>query len=310
LDAYAKAGKALEAQAIIDRIEELYRLDPINNVKPEKRCYTCVISAWSRSRGGNYAGKMADGILTKLENMYEETSDEDLRPNVRSYFSVIEAWSRAANPRAAKNILLKMKQKSKSSVFTRENWEDDIRPNRFCYTSVIQGYARVPRVGMAVEGYKLYQMMINDYKDGVAAAKPDAHVYSALINLCASVGRIEGISREIHSRERRHALTMAFDILDELRSQSHSYVKPNCRVYGCIIKACRYLSQDRKEMKHLLEIVWKKCCEDGLVSDAIFEQMQWACNGIFLEEILKDRDVVSVFSLPVEWRRNVKRNVY
>jgi pentatricopeptide repeat protein len=90
LIAWAKIGEAAKAEALL---EEMCSANSI--VSPDKRSFSAVISAWSRS-GDQAAGEKAESWLRKMQS----TKDPRCQPDKITYTNVIQTWSKSTDPSA------------------------------------------------------------------------------------------------------------------------------------------------------------------------------------------------------------------
>ena len=98
VDAYAKIGDPEGAEAILRRLENLWKAGN-EKVKPDTILYHTVIDAWARS-GKRDAPKRAEAILQHMEQLNQQ-GHEDIYPDTISYSAVINAWAKSREKGAA-----------------------------------------------------------------------------------------------------------------------------------------------------------------------------------------------------------------
>jgi len=78
---------ASRAQSILTRMENMHSEGSMPTLKPDKKCYTCVLNAWSRSRQPNKA-QQACALLQKIESLYKD-GNEEFKPDLCLYKTVM-----------------------------------------------------------------------------------------------------------------------------------------------------------------------------------------------------------------------------
>ena len=154
LHSYAKAGKAKQAQAMLEKLLQRQRAkgqpgqpqegtSPASSLstaaRPDQQSFNTVISAWSKS-------KDPDAPL-RAEALMELMKDWSIQPTVVTYGSLINCWAnsnRQDSAERAEQILKEMQQqhrqeeKEKGSAGTTPA----IKPNLVCYNAVLKGWAK------------------------------------------------------------------------------------------------------------------------------------------------------------------------
>jgi pentatricopeptide repeat protein len=98
IHAYAKHGKAEEAERILPSMEARLKAEPTGAVRPNLKTFTAVINAWSNAGQGLRGAQMAEAARKRLEDWYTTLKDEDLRINVKLLSTLMHAWAKSDSP--------------------------------------------------------------------------------------------------------------------------------------------------------------------------------------------------------------------
>lgn len=272
----ADKDSAIQAERILNRLEELNRADTIT--------YNLVINAFSKSSLPDSTIR-AEKVLNRMETFYQKQRDSvkqwsqcvgkastltvenqnlleecgvfdaefggkkvpsiTVKPNVRTYSTVIDAYSRTANENidgaeAGQALLEHLRTLYESTG------DEELKPNVISYNSVINAWAKTGTVYGAETAMKLLITMENE---GIA----DVISYNAVIHAWARCGskdsgdRAEGVLQRMKDRA---AIADEEDFehdgdskeerqvlqFDRIFSSQASF-KPNIRTYSSVIDA-------------------------------------------------------------------------
>ena len=240
----AAANMAEQAEAVIGRMEEMYKSGENDNVRPDVVSFTAVINAYATasSRRKKCASQALD-TLEKMERMYYDGGDKRVEPNRRTYTAVINALSRAGKPERADEILRKMLVSRKKAL----------QPDTMCYTSVIDGYARKGGEESAFRAEELLREMEDTYNSegGSFITKPNFRTYRAVITAL-------GKSTQPRAAEKCE------QILNEMESFASHGMKdlaPNTIVYNAVIDA--YARSQTESKAYRAELLLEKMLDSG-----------------------------------------------
>ena len=272
----ADKDSAIQAERILNRLEELNRADTIT--------YNLVINAFSKSSLPDSTIR-AEKVLNRMENFYQQQRDSvkrwsqcvgkasthtvenqnlleecgifdaefggkkvpsiTVKPNVRTYSTVIDAYSRTANENvdgaeAGQALLEHLRTLYESTG------DEELKPNVISYNSVINAWAKTGTVYGAETAMKLLITMENE---GIA----DVISYNAVIHAWARCGskdsgdRAEGVLQRMKDRaaigdeedfEHDGESKEEKQVLQFERSfSSQAPFKPNIRTYSSVIDA-------------------------------------------------------------------------
>ncbi|MFN9980347.1 MAG: hypothetical protein ACK53Y_10555, partial [bacterium] len=92
----------LKAEAILNRMEKLYRDTRKESVRPDTIAYNSVLLAFSKfceqndslhnREGADNYGERCEKMLRRMERLYNEGENPDARPDTYSYNSVMNTW--------------------------------------------------------------------------------------------------------------------------------------------------------------------------------------------------------------------------
>lgn len=326
------------AEAILDKLEVLYESGE-QDIRPDVISYSIVMNGWSRSKSvdasertdavfsrllrsykaGNTSAKPnlfifvsllnvvcksgSPGSPQKAENivrhMYKEylSGNYHVKPNTQMITQAMDCWAKSGNRNAgqkAENLLNWMVQ------IIENEFDECLIPNAMTFNAVINAWAKSRVFGKAQRARQCLDRMLGMYNDGYGDAKPNAFVYTAVLNACAyTVGDEE---------ERITALQIAQTTYKELCESD--FGKPTHVTYGAYLTACRNLIPQCDDRISLVEAAFKQCCADGQLDTFVLKRVESALtNEQFLR--LLDKRVsfdgsVDLATLPDEWKCNVQ----
>ena len=232
VDAYAKIGDPERAEAVLMRLEKLWKSGN-EKVEPDTILYGSVIDAWAKS-GRREAPKRATAILKHMEKLNQQ-GHEDVRPCTICYSAVIDAWAKSREKGAAQraegilNDMLKL----------QEAGREDCRPNTTSFTAVIDAWARSRDAAAPRRAEALLEKMEYLYRQGNEDACPNTVSYSAVINAWAK-------SREKGAAQRAEAI---LNHMLELYEGGREDCRSNTTSFNSVIDAWAK-SRDKNAYEH------------------------------------------------------------
>lgn len=252
MDGYIHAGKLEQAQAVMDRMEELASADELERRKgdanvasdsmavvvspfaPTDFTYILMAQAWANDHREDFTGTSAENAVAILRRMQVASTQRirQSRPGpvdpdsmtssiVKVWTIVVEGWCKRSGitrqaMQRAEELLLEMEDETQTLV----------RPNVLTYTSFIGGLSRCKENDMARKAEAVLERM--ERHD----VQPDMVAYTSVINCWA-----KAVSR----RERGMAATRALSILGDMErmyiSKKMYNVKPSMITYATTIAA-------------------------------------------------------------------------
>ena len=257
MDAWSRrSGKvpqgAAQAQAVLERLEQLYATTDDKAFQPNTIAYNTVIAAWAKDGGQadkaqlllERMGHLADVIshnavllawarsgLPNAGERAEALLREMKIVNARSYTTVIDAWSRShpyndESGERAYALLHEMEELYETTG------DASIRPNCISYSTVINAYALSKDPNKALKAWNILQRMrkLNDSGENVSA-KPSLITYNSVLNACATS------SPSVHLQVKQMVHSLYQEIM------SNPFLHADHFTYGTGMYFCEYLLQ-------------------------------------------------------------------
>jgi len=296
---------AERAQALLDRMLQLYESSGDKDFMPSTTTFNSVITAWARSQQLD-APEHAEAVLRKAEAIVEpdttsynavldayaksgnsekakqllehmENSDV-LKPDLISYNTVLGSFGKAKGikdgEKLAEALLNRMEK------LADHDDECTIRPDLFSYTSVMNAHAMGSDPDKAQKTHAILRKLIELCDSGSHEhLKPDVFAFTIVINACAyslaashTSGKGKYITPEKKAKK-RDTIKIAISTMEEFRKHNEKWGKGNHFLYNAMILACSRLSSDQAERGRLLDYIFTRCCQEGLVSRAVLNSM-------------------------------------
>ena len=335
VDAYAKIGDPESAEAILLRLEKLWKAGN-EKVKPDTILYNSVINAWAKS-GRREAPKRVEAILQHMEQLNQK-GHGDVRPNTISYNAVINAWAKSREKGAAEraeailNHMLELHEggreecrpntRSFNSVI--DAWAksgdakaydnamrtfhllqsmkgkgyNDINPSNITYNALMNALTTSSIPDKAPRAYKMLLEMEERGKDGKASLAPNTQSYGTALKVCARAAMGNSPKRK------DEALRIALMTFEKLRRNPD--VAIDSYKYAPLFAVINNTTKGEKYEK-LTREVFRLCCEDGVLTDKQLENLrQFAPKELFQKLVGTNASHVTVRDLPPEWSRNTR----
>lgn len=173
-----KTGSPLVGATASERILRKL-IDDFENKKskyrPDGGCFNTVIHAYAEL-GDAHA---AENILTLMHRDFER-GNIHAEPNAKIYTNILHAWRKSKSPDAperCEKILLTMNRLSDTGALP------DCKPDAFSYTVAFHCWAESNRHEAAERADRLFREMESRYRAGERGLRPDAILYSNVINI-------------------------------------------------------------------------------------------------------------------------------
>ena len=225
---------ARKAQALLDRLEQIYDESGDDCMEPTDASYMLVCQAWAEEDQD-----MTDSSARHAEEIIARMAQRGMAPSKKVFTSVIYAWcQRSGKVRGAMEraeaVLSEMErlgdaleslEDDDSEDLLQSRKTDTIRPNVITYTAVISALSRSREHDLARRAEAILQRMD---KNGV---EPDMVAYTAVLMAW---------SKAKSHKERRMAASRALFILHEMEQKyldQKYYCKPSAVSYTTAISA-------------------------------------------------------------------------
>lgn len=104
IQAYARHDRPQDAERILRLLEDRFRNDPENAVRPNVRSFKSVMEAWALSGQGERGAYLAEAVRKRLNDLYKAYPYKDLKPNVDILVSLMDAWAKSYSPREEEKV--------------------------------------------------------------------------------------------------------------------------------------------------------------------------------------------------------------
>ena len=259
IKAYARAGRAQDAQRLLDELRNSTTLHP------DKISYATCMDAWAKS-SENDAAERSERLLSELEQEWVESQDPRVRPDVVAYTSVLHACSKQpqANPPTNPMELLE-----RMNRFAQEN------PNATFLNAWIHLLSKTARqvdrkAGVAQAAEEILDYMRVEYeKSQNELMRPCVITYTSVINVLAQTGTVQ-------SAERAEALLHEMTALWR-RTGDMAYL-PNAKTFASVLNA------------------WAKSGAEGILERAyrLLDQMKGLYNETQVDQLRPNMIVYSL----------------
>ena len=289
--AWANSGDpqcGTKADELLRQMQDL-RKDVYHDCQPDVVTYNSVLSAWSRC-GHMNAAVQAERILKELIVARKENPKDNPAPNVISYNTVLNAWSKSTLDGAQDRAETLLKFMARSD-------QGEIVPDLYSFSSVLNAIAKSKQPGKALRAKKLLEYMLEESR-GIKDVELTPVPFNAVINAAAfsAVGTCD--------EEKREALQVAVNTITLMRKLN---VAPDPISYGNALKALANLMPSGKARYDMAMELFFNCCEEGLVEDLAWNEVQRCLPlNLICERLNLSPHVASLRDLPKPWRRNTR----
>jgi pentatricopeptide repeat protein len=233
LNGFSNAGRANDAQMILDKIMSLSELDEWKAcVQPNLICFNTAIDAWAKANDVGGAAEKALALLNKMEELSADNMDEvhlDLQPDTITYSSVISAFARSGRPDAGDRA----EELFQRSLRLYQEGNSSLKPDSATFNTVLGALAKqakaLYRKGDGVQSVieraeSLLTRMQEIHEAGDEGVRPCTISYNILLDLYAQIERPEksaGVLKEMR----------------ELYNMGNGHVKPDMYSYNGVLNA-------------------------------------------------------------------------
>lgn len=227
INAYAENGQAKQAEMIFRAMYKEYHQGN-TSVKPQLQNFNAVLSAWTKSKSATDDEKVK--AMVNLMQKLPKTGPIGIKPDIISANTLLNCLARSSLEQSrqfAESVLSNIEADYEATK------DPSLRPDKYTYTSVMKAHANV---GDAYKTKETLHRMIDQYKKGNEAAKPDIFPFNNVLL---------AISRGAKGRKENAGLLAdeLFQEMSSLRAEGILDVCPNLASYTMKI-ACWAASGD------------------------------------------------------------------
>lgn len=270
-----------KVQALFREMLKEHRMGQ-EDYKPKTDAYNTLIRALGQKFNG---AEEAEAVLFDLLGRYR-AGEEDVRPNGETFRHVLTAQRRRKHVSGAKVEQLLQIQEGLHATTK----EDDLKIDGRLYNVALYSISRSRDSKKAIRARRIVDKM-KELEEEINHVT--VRTYFNLLSACAySDGTPE---------EKLESFQIAVDALKELRESLSQ--EPDSSCFGMFLKACANLMPESRKRDAVVENVFRKCCNDGLVDEFVLSEFERASSQALQLEILGgflDDDV----RIPEEWSKN------
>lgn len=251
---------------------------------PKTEAYNALIRSLGHKRGG---GQEAEELLFEMIEQYQ-AGDDDVRPNADTFRNAIAAqlYRRGYSSAKVEQLLQIHRGLYETTGFADLQIDTRVNNAALKVMSKTRDAKKAIRAKRVIDGMKA---------SGDPENMPTKRSYRSLMTACA-------FTKGRNPEENLEAFQVAIDAMKEVRELVGE--EPDSGFVGLFLKACSNLMPPSRKRDVVVEKIFTKCCEDGLLNDFVLiefekaasEALQLEALGGFLEDNVR---------LPDEWSRNV-----
>jgi hypothetical protein len=259
----------------------------------DSQCFSYAINTWCKKARQNQSTpdqRFEDAIeaqllLGRMDEMYHRTRTVDVRPTTFEYTNVMEAFAKSnhddALPKAEMLLSIMERQHKDGNV--------SVLPSSYHYRTIMAAWQNHHDFVLKVNGAKrIFEHMIQQYKNGNHACKPTIDDYNAMIRVCRTV---HGTA---NSEEKTNTLKCVTDLVTQIRYLDD--IQMNSATYNLLLHVFGNLLE-KGTREQAIETLFSKCCAEGFVDKRVLLTIKrFAPNELYHRNGL---------GLPKEWSRNV-----
>lgn len=317
------AAKAEELLASMESSEE---------AKPNKECYTSVMTAIVRSGDGKAPERVMQIYERMLDSCDDEGDSEIVRPDVVTYGILLDMWAKSRRQDAGElaeqilrdmqsnglnanvvnynNAILAYARSNRADSFDRAKdllvelqessleGDESVKPNTVTYTNVIQSLKRSAEANKAEAARNLFQEMSRRFSDGDADVQPNVITVNSVLTACAFTRGDD--------ETRRRAVQIALTIFSEMEKLE---ITPNSNSFRMLLETFGRQVADMTERTKMAEVAFQRCQREGLVDAVVVETLQKFLPPMYEELLHRHRSTMPAQSDQFDDRQRVDRPV-
>uniref|UniRef100_A0A7R9WT50 Pentacotripeptide-repeat region of PRORP domain-containing protein n=1 Tax=Craspedostauros australis TaxID=1486917 RepID=A0A7R9WT50_9STRA len=173
------------------------------------------------------------------------------------------------------------------ALYQQSGFNKDLKPNLRLFNSIMSVFARSNDIKKSKRAKRILDKM-----QAADDVEPDTITYYLVLKACANTRG--------DAEESLEAFQIALDTLNDFRARFGT----DSRCFSMFLRACGNLMPPSRKRDAVIQSIFQKCCDDGLVSEFVLrefgrsssEELQLQVLGGFLEDGVR---------LPKGWTRNV-----
>jgi hypothetical protein len=298
INAWSKSDDRDSAQRSENVLHQLLTdYEKHGEVVPSAVSFCTAMQAWAKSSDPNRGSKTQD-LFDKLICLHNEIDDDRLRPSESCYGALLSAYCADAEETGEEKIF-----EAAMESLVRMQREGGFIPNTSHYNlllfvpSKMRDCDEAKRFNIALKARSILEEMTENTKRSPNSA-PDIYSFNNIIKA------FQGYDDEERKRESLFAVLDVFNMLCETNNCG-----PNDQTYIHLMKAVQESLIESKDRAILCEEIFRKCCESGLLTNAVLNIIGNLLPPVSLKRLEACRtasktEPLTVYNLPLEWSEN------
>jgi hypothetical protein len=298
MNAWSKCGHenaVYRAENVLNRLIDEYK--KTGKVVPNSISFSTPMQAWSKTCDPD-CGERAEALFNKLVELYQETGDESLKPTQSCYASLVAAYCNQA-------IITSQMQPFEKAIDALDRLQNEggHKPKTSYYNMLLSVPSKMNgdesiKFNIAIKAKSILFEMQSE-SDGRFIPRPDISSFNNVIR---------GFQNYEDERRKREALFSVLDTFNMLCE--YSSCEPNYQTYIQLLKAIQLcLEDDTRDRAILCEEIFRKCCESGLLTNAVLKIVENTLPRQSIQRIEACKTSsgpgpLTVYNLPPEWSDN------
>ena len=239
--AFAKRGRAKEAESVLHELIQKYEETKDPSIRPNRFHFSSLIDAHAKSDEPGSALK-AEQLLYRMEEIAQETGNLELLPSTVTYSSVLNAWAKSKRKDIAERgeaLFQRMLDKYTAGDAT-------MKPSARCYCMLLDCYAKSGSRAAAIKAEETLQTMLDMYRAGDKDLNPHVQAYGIVLDAWSK-------SNAKEAPERAEALLKK---MEQMASEEGFSTQPNMYCYSAVLTT--WARSRREEAVSRAEVLMKK----------------------------------------------------
>ena len=250
------SNRGLQADEIYQRMDSFHR--NYGGMRPTTEVMNAILNAYAMSKEKK-AVKRAEQILQDMQERFE-SGEKLIKPNRRTYNTCLKVYSLRGLGDKAECLLEEMER-----AFI--NGHLDLSPDCRSYTTAISAYARGNSPGKAANALKILNRMCESFNAGNKLSKPAVEAFNSCLNASA------------YSNLREENIEAFLVAVSAFLMLGRNGVAPDSTTYATFLKACSKVIPKGDDREQVVEVIFRRCCRDGLVNDFVRSQLRFAATS-------------------------------
>jgi len=285
-----------KCEAILERLEEMYRRYGSSNMLPNSFAYRALIVALSNAsppvgEDGNAKTRafLAEEILDRVEDSAAAGMSEP--PDCRLFTAVMTMHEKSGDPNAVQHIervLDRMKE-------AYEAGNAAAKPDAWALTTMLNAYGASNVPDKATFAYGMLRQMCDAYEQGDLDMRPSARAFKGVLQACAFTSTDdEDVKDEV--------VRIALAAMNEL--DDGPFGKPDQYAYRRLLQVVGRHVVDLKERTRIAGVIFHRCCQEGHVNPTILRELRQNVPELYRKLPMNSEKKPE---LPAQWTRRARR---